>query len=109
MLIVPDFNQVLQKIKTGRLLPTRFIKVLLEGPKLQSGHITALGAKREYRNRSIFPHFILASYRRGKPYGAVGAEANWILEDNELLLAPLKALGPSEYRRWRLYDSDTQP
>ena len=64
----------------------------------------ALGIKREFRNRSIFPLFILESYRRGKAYGAVGAEASWILEDNELLLAPLKALGLREYRRWRLYE-----
>jgi len=107
MLIVPDFNQVLKKIKTGRLLPTGFIKLLLGKSKLRSGRIMALGIKREFRNRSIFPLFIIESYRRGKAYGAVGAEASWILEDNELLLAPLKALGLSEYRRWRLYDGPT--
>ncbi|MDQ2665244.1 MAG: hypothetical protein M3Z05_04465 [Gemmatimonadota bacterium] len=107
MLIVPDFNQVLKKIKTGRLLPTGFIKLLLGKSKLRSGRIMALGIKREFRNRSIFPLFIMESYRRGKAYGAVGAEASWILEDNELLLAPLKALGLSEYRRWRLYDGPT--
>ena len=107
MLIVPDFNQILKKIKTGRLLPTGLIRLLLGKSKLRSGRIMALGIKREYRNRMIFPLFILESYRRGKDYGAVGAEASWILEDNELLLAPLKALGLKEYRRWRLYDAPT--
>jgi hypothetical protein len=104
MLIVPDFNQVLKKIKTGRLFPSGLIRLLLGKSKLRSGRIMALGIKREHRNRSIFPLFILESYRRGKAYGAVGAEASWILEDNELLLAPLKALGLHEYRRWRLYE-----
>jgi hypothetical protein len=109
MLIVPDFNQVLKKIKTGRLLPTGLIRLLLGKSKLRSGRIMALGIKREFRNRMIFPLFILESYRRGKAYGAVGAEASWILEDNELLLAPLKALGLREYRRWRLYEAPTAP
>ncbi len=104
MLIVPDFNQILKKIKTGRLLPTGLVRMLLGKSKLRSGRIMALGIKREFRNRMIFPLFILESYRRGKAYGAVGAEASWILEDNELLLAPLKALGLHEYRRWRLYE-----
>ena len=107
MLIVPDFNQVLKKIKTGRLLPTGLVRLLLGKSKLRSGRIMALGIKREFRNRMIFPLFVLESYRRGLAYGAVGAEASWILEDNELLLGPLKALGLSEYRRWRLYDGPT--
>ncbi len=109
MLIVPDFNQVLKKIKTGRLFPTGLARLLLGKSKLRSGRIMALGIKREFRNRSIFPLFIMESYRRGLAYGAAGAEASWILEDNELLLGPLKALGLSEYRRWRLYDGPTRP
>ena len=64
----------------------------------------ALGIKKEFRTRSIFPLFVLESYRRGRAYGAVGAEASWILEDNELLLGPLRSLGLKESRRWRMYD-----
>ena len=107
MLIVPDFNQVLKRIKTGRLFPTGAIKLLLGKSRLRSGRIMALGVKREFRTRSIFPLFVNESFRRGKAYGAVGAEASWILEDNELLLGPLKALGLKEYRRWRIYDGAT--
>ena len=104
MLIVPDFNQVLKRIRNGRLFPTGAIKLLLGKSRLRSGRIMALGVKREFRTRSIFPLFVNESFRRGKAYGAVGAEASWILEDNELLLAPLKSLGLKEYRRWRIYD-----
>lgn len=68
----------------------------------------ALGIKREFRNRLIFPLFVYESFRRGRAYGAVGAEASWILEDNELLLSPLRAAGLKEYRRWRLYDGPTR-
>ena len=107
MLIVPDFNQVLKRIRNGRLFPTGAIKLLLGKSRLRSGRVMALGVKREFRTRSIFPLFVNESFRRGKAYGAVGAEASWILEDNELLLGPLKAMGLKEYRRWRIYDGET--
>jgi hypothetical protein len=109
MLIVPDFNQVLKRIKSGRLFPTGAIKLLLGKSALRSGRVMALGIKREFRTGSIFPLFVYESFRRGKAYGAVGAEASWILEDNELLLAPLKAIGLKEYRRWRIYDGPSVP
>ncbi|MEP6999557.1 MAG: N-acetyltransferase [bacterium] len=107
MLIVPDFNQVLKRIKNGRLFPTGVFKLLLGKSKLRSGRVMALGIKRQFRTRSIFPLFVHESFRRGRAYGAVGAEASWILEDNELLLGPLRAIGLTESRRWRIYDGPT--
>ena len=107
MLIVPDFNQVLKRIRNGKLFPTGAIKLLLGKSKLRSGRVMALGIKKEFRTRSIFPLFVYESFRRGRAYGAVGAEASWILEDNELLLGPLRAIGLKEYRRWRIYEGST--
>lgn len=107
MLIVPDFNQVLKRIGNGRLFPTGALKLLLGKSRIRSGRVMALGVKREFRTRSIFPLFVHESFRRGRAYGAVGAEASWILEDNELLLGPLRAIGLKEYRRWRIYDAPT--
>jgi hypothetical protein len=43
-------------------------------------------------------------FRRGKEFGAIGAEASWILEDNDKLNKPLAAMGAKEYRRWRIYE-----
>ena len=108
MFIVPDFNQILKNIPDGRLFPTGAIKLLLGKSKLRSGRVMALGIKRAFRNRTIFPLFVYESFRRGREYGAVGAEASWILEDNELLLGPLRAAGLKEYRRWRIYSGPVQ-
>lgn len=109
MLIVPDFNQILKQIGNGRLFPTGALRLLLGKSKLRSGRVMALGVKKEFRSRMIFPLFVMEAYRRGRAYGAVGAEASWILEDNELLLGPLKGLGLKEYRRWRVYDRPILP
>ena len=48
-----------------------------------------LGAKAEYRRRGIFALFMHEMVTRGKEFGAIGAEASWILEDNDRLNRPL--------------------
>jgi GNAT superfamily N-acetyltransferase len=104
MLIVPDFNQIFKRIPSGRLLPTGVFKLLLGKSRLRSGRIILLGVKPEYRGRSIYELFAWEAVRRGREYGAVGAEASWILEDNDQMNRPLVRMGLKPYRRWRIYE-----
>ncbi|HEX4683672.1 MAG TPA: hypothetical protein VH277_13225 [Gemmatimonadaceae bacterium] len=104
MIIVPDFHHAFKAVGNGRLLPTGIFKILAAKSKLKTGRIMILGAKAEYRNRGIFALFAHERFRRGKEFGGIGAEASWILEDNDKLNRPLEALGAKEYRRWRIYD-----
>ena len=104
MIIVPDFHHAFKAVGNGRLFPTGLLKLLAAKSRLKTGRIMILGAKQEYRSRGIFALFAHEMFRRGKEFGAVGAEASWILEDNDKLNRPLEALGAKEYRRWRLYD-----
>jgi GNAT superfamily N-acetyltransferase len=104
MLILPDYNQIFKKIPDGRLLPTGIFKLLLGKSRLRSGRIILLGIRPEYRGRSIYELFVHEALRRGRAYGAVGAEASWILEDNDQMNRPLVRLGMKPYRRWRIYD-----
>lgn len=104
MIIVPDFHHAFKAIGNGRLLPTGIFKLLAAKKKLKTGRIMILGARAEYRKRGIFALFAHEMFRRGKEFGALGAEASWILEDNDKLNRPLEAMGAKEYRRWRIYD-----
>lgn len=104
MIIVPDFHHAFKAVGNGRLLPTGIFKILAAKKRLRTGRIMILGAKEEFRKRGIFALFAAEMFRRGKEFGAVGAEASWILEDNEKLNKPLESMGAKEYRRWRLYD-----
>ncbi|MEO6879110.1 MAG: N-acetyltransferase, partial [Gemmatimonadaceae bacterium] len=106
MIIVPDFHHAFKAIGNGRLLPTGIFKLLAAKSRIKSGRIMILGAKPEYRNRGIFALFAHEMFRRGKDFNGVGAEASWILEDNEKLNRPLEAMGAKEYRRWRIYDRE---
>jgi hypothetical protein len=104
MIIVPDFHEAYKAIGNGRLLPTGIVKLLKAKSRIKSGRIMILGAKPEYRNRGIFALFAHEMFRRGKDFNGVGAEASWILEDNDRLNRPLAGMGAKEYRRWRIYD-----
>jgi hypothetical protein len=104
MLLVPDFNLVAKRIRNGRLFPTGLIKLLLGKRRIRFGRVMALGVKREYRRSAVFALLVDEIYRRGMAYGMTKAEASWVLEDNELMNRPMRAMGAKEYRRWRIYE-----
>jgi len=104
MLLVPDFNLVAKRIPNGRLFPTGLFKLLLGKRRIRFGRIMALGVKREYRRSDVFALLVDELYRRGMAYGVTRAEASWVLEDNELMNRPMRAMGARQYRRWRIYE-----
>jgi GNAT superfamily N-acetyltransferase len=104
MLAVPDYSGVLQRIGNGRLFPTGAIRLFLGKRKIHDWRVMALGLRPEYRARGILPLFAWEAYRRGREAGEQGAEASWILEDNEPMNRPMVAMGTQIYRRWRVYD-----
>jgi GNAT superfamily N-acetyltransferase len=108
MLAVPDYSSVLQRIGNGRLFPTGALRLLLGKRGIRDWRVMALGLRPEYRARGILPLFAWEAYRRGRERGERGAEASWILEDNERMNRPMVAMGTRIYRRWRVYDRDIE-
>ena len=104
MLCVPDFNRILRRNPTGRLFPLGLARILLGKSRLRTGRIVALGIKEQFRTGSILPVFMHEAARRAIAFGSPGAEASWILEDNQAMRQPIEAFGGRIYRRWRIYD-----
>ena len=104
MLAVPDYSGVLQRIGNGRLFPTGALRLILGKRSIHDWRVMALGLRREYRARGILPLFAWEAFRRGRQAGEQGAEASWILEDNELMNRAMVAMRTRIHRRWRVYD-----
>ena len=104
MLSTLDFNLIFKHVRNGRLFPTGLARILLGKSKLRTGRVLALGIKREFRTRSILPVFMFEAARRAMVWGSPGAEASWILEDNQSMRQPLESFGGRVYRRWRIYE-----
>ena len=104
MLCTPDYNVAFKRIRNGRLLPFGLLKILRAKTRVRTGRIIALGIKEKFRSGSILPVFMHEAARRAIAYGSPGAEASWILEENQAMRQPLEAFGGRVYRRWRLYE-----
>ena len=104
MLAVPDYSGVLQRIGNGRLFPTGALRLMLGKRGIHDWRVMALGLRRDFRARGILPLFAWEAFRRGREAGEQGAEASWILEDNEPMNRAMVAMGTRIYRRWRVYD-----
>ena len=104
MLIIHDLNRVLQHIPSGRLWPWNLVRLLTATRRFVAGRVILLGLTREYRNRGLFPLFAYEAARLGREIGCDGAEASWILDDNEGMTAPLEAMGLEVTKRWRIYE-----
>lgn len=104
MLLARDLNEVLADIPSGRLTPTAVFKLLTRLPKVKRGRVVLLGLRREFRNRGLFPLFLHEAASLARKTGFEGAEASWILADNDALVQPLEAMGLRAYKRWRIYE-----
>ena len=104
MLALPDYNEVLRHNRSGRLLPLGIPLLLWGKRRIRNMRVMALGVRHSARSRSILALFTHEIMRRGRLHGKNGAEASWLLEDNQLIVKPMRAMGATERMRWRVYE-----
>ncbi len=104
MMAVRDINRVLRHVPSGRLWPRTVLRLLRDLPKVKRGRVVLMGLRAEYRHRGLFPLFAYEAARRAKEVDYEGAEASWILDDNNALTTPMAAMGMHPYKRWRIYE-----
>lgn len=101
---IPDINEILIKIKRGRLLPTGIFKLLLGKKKIRGIRILLLGVVEGYRKMGIeaclYGSIIKSYKRKGLDY----AEAGWTLENNDLVNNAIIAIKGVPYKKYRIYE-----
>ncbi|WP_343688249.1 hypothetical protein [Chitinophaga sp.] len=103
-LAVPDLNQVLIKIRKGRLLPTGIFKLLLGKSKIKGVRVLALGVLEPFRKLGVEAVFYGQIIRDCRKKGINVAEASWILEHNDLMNSAIQAVNGQPYKRYRIYE-----
>ncbi|MEO7769262.1 MAG: hypothetical protein ABIS01_17650, partial [Ferruginibacter sp.] len=103
-LAIPDINQVLIKIKRGRLLPTGIFKLLLGKKNINYVRVLALGVNKEYRKAGIEAFFYAEIIQKAIDKKITGGEASWILENNEMMNKGLINLNARVYKRYRILE-----
>jgi len=105
---IPDINEILIKIKKGRLFPTGLFKLLMGKKKVSGIRILLLGVIEGYRKMGIeaclYGNIIKAYKAKGLKY----AEASWTLEHNDLVNNAIRAIKGDPYKKYRIYEKPIQ-
>jgi GNAT superfamily N-acetyltransferase len=100
----PDINQVLIKVKRGRLLPTGILKLLFGRKGIKKARIVVLGVIEGYRKMGIEACFYGKTMQWCKDHGITNAEASLILESNTMMNQGLININAEVYKTYRLYE-----
>jgi GNAT superfamily N-acetyltransferase len=101
---IPDINQVLIKIKRGRLLPTGLVKLLLGRKKIDRIRILALGVLEGYRKLGIEACLYGHITRNWEKANMQSAECSWMLESNFLMNRAVEGINGVPYKRYRILE-----
>lgn len=103
-LAIPDINQILIKIRKGRLLPTGILKLLFGLKKINYYRVITLGVIEEYRKMGIEACFYAKIIKLGMDMKLKGAEGSWILETNDMMNKALQNINGKVYKTYRIYE-----
>jgi hypothetical protein len=108
-LSLPDLNQVLKGIPSGKLLPFGIFKLLSgvrpTANKIKGVRVITLGVIPEWRASGLASVFYYEAAKEAKKLGLKDCEMSWILEDNRDMIAAIEAFaGEPPYKTFRLYD-----
>jgi hypothetical protein len=103
LLCLPDINNVLIRIKSGKLFPTGIFKLLFFKKYIQTGRILLMGVKNQFRNQGldvlIYNRMIEDMFSK-VPRNIKNAEMSWILEDNHVMVNILETMNADPYKRY---------
>lgn len=105
LVALPDINEILIRIRGGRLFPTGFIKFLLGKNKIKNIRVITLGVIKELQHTGIGALMYLEIVQRGKKRGYVQGEMSWILEDNVPMNRGAQLLGGHVTKKYRVYQA----
>lgn len=101
LLALPDINEILIKIKNGKLYPTGWFRLLFQRKHIKSGRVLLMGVRREFRNQGLDVLLYYQLLNDGLEKTSVEKiELSWILEDNKAMVSILKNLQADPYKRY---------
>jgi GNAT superfamily N-acetyltransferase len=107
IICVPNINEVLRTMPSGRLFPFGWIKFLLGLKHIKGFRTMLMGVLPEFRNKGIDALMIDKAVQNGLRLGQRYCELSWVLEDNEAMNSLAAKAGGNRYRTYRLYEATT--
>jgi len=103
-IVLPDVNEAMAKVRSGRLLPTGWYHLLFGRKHPKRARVFALGIKPDQQVRALGPLLYNEIIERLRAIPSIEmCEASWILATNDRMNSAIEAIGATRYRTWRLY------
>ncbi len=103
-ILLPDVNQALIHLN-GKLGVWGTIKFLYYFRKITRVRLLTLGVKKKFRSRGLEVPLYREAWLMARKKGLNG-DLGWILEDNDLMNAGMRALEGRIYKKYRIYDQE---
>jgi hypothetical protein len=100
---LPNINEVLIKVRDGKLFPTGLFKLLTGMKKIRNVRVVMLGIITEFQKGGLGSVFYVETLRRAMERGLDGGEMSWILEDNYPMNSAIEMFGSKCYKTYRIY------
>lgn len=108
LLAVPDINQMLKTIKSGKLFPFGIFKLIFGRNKIFDARIMILGVLPEYRNRGVELVFFKEIQANLARKGIKSAEAGYVLANNKNMNSAMRKIGAERVKTYRLYRKEIE-
>lgn len=103
-LTIPDYNEVLATVPSGRLLPLGWLSLLRNRKKIDRVRVFALGVKPNYQHTGVGAKLYEMHYQSAQRTPQGGGECGWILESNTAMNKAMQKMGGTLARRYRFYE-----
>lgn len=103
LLALANLNEVLIRIRDGRLFPFGFLKLLRGLRRIRSVRVALLGVLPKWQRQGIGSILYADLARRVIEKGYTDVEMSWIAEDNVMMNRAAKLMGGSIHKTYRLY------
>jgi GNAT superfamily N-acetyltransferase len=103
---IPNINEILIKIPSGKLFPTGLFKLMTGIKKVRSVRVILLGIVKEYQSQGIGSLFYIETFKRAVNKGIKNGEMSWILEDNYTMNRAIESFGSQLYKTYRIYQQN---
>ncbi|WP_242156294.1 hypothetical protein [Aestuariivivens sediminis] len=103
IIAVPDFNQVLRKIRNGKLFPFGIFKILKYRKSIQSARVMLIGIKDTYRGTGMDLVLYQKITEALHQQHIFHCEAGYVMSTNKTMNSLLLKIGGSPTKHYRLY------
>ena len=102
-----DANQIIHRLRPGTTVIGSYIaagRMLMMKKQINRLRVFAFGVLEEYRGKGVDALMYYETFKAARAHGYQWGEASWILENNEKMNAPIRAMDAELYKRYRVYE-----